>query len=134
MIFINYDKYVGDLGGRYCEAGVDESTKESNTRTGLMFYELNTWDPMGSNPWKRDSNNRWEGTFEGDINNLAYIAQKLDPSVELRAPWVVDSTANSMAAAQSQTMAAAADDSGPTIPNFLPDGYAKSVSVYTHTC
>ena len=54
--------------------------------------------------------------------------------MELRAPWVVDSTANSMAAAQSQTMAAAADDSGPTIPNFLPDGYVRLVLVYTYIC
>ena len=30
--FINYDHYVGYFNGRFCEQGVDESTKESNTR------------------------------------------------------------------------------------------------------
>lgn len=32
VIFVNYDSYVGYFGGRFCEAGVDESTTESNTR------------------------------------------------------------------------------------------------------
>ena len=27
-----YDSYVGEFGGRFCEAGVDESNAESNTR------------------------------------------------------------------------------------------------------
>ncbi|KAF5245974.1 hypothetical protein FANTH_7064 [Fusarium anthophilum] len=47
--FINYNQFVGKYGGRYCEAGVDESTTESNTRKGLMLYELNTWDSSDPN-------------------------------------------------------------------------------------
>lgn len=30
--FVDYDSYVGEMGGRYCEAGVDEASKESNSR------------------------------------------------------------------------------------------------------
>lgn len=30
--FVNYDSYVGEFASRYCEAGVDESTTESNAR------------------------------------------------------------------------------------------------------
>jgi hypothetical protein len=30
--FVDYDFYVGRFNGRFCEAGVDESTTESNTR------------------------------------------------------------------------------------------------------
>ncbi|WDK20854.1 kinetoplastid membrane protein 11 [Colletotrichum graminicola] len=70
--FIDYDKYVGYYGGRYCEAGVDESTSEAKTRTvlmsvfrtGLMFYELNTWDPLGSSPWKRSNDDALKGKFD----------------------------------------------------------------------
>lgn len=32
VVFVNYDKYIGSFGGRFCEAGVDESTVESTTR------------------------------------------------------------------------------------------------------
>jgi hypothetical protein len=32
VIFVNYDDYVGEFNGRFCEAGVDESTTASNTR------------------------------------------------------------------------------------------------------
>ncbi|KAK2783961.1 hypothetical protein FQN53_008882 [Emmonsiellopsis sp. PD_33] len=48
--FVNYDRYIGQLGGRYCEPGVGEPTSESNTRIGLMFYKLSTFDFLGSSP------------------------------------------------------------------------------------
>lgn len=32
VVFVDYDKYVGEFKGRFCEAGVDESTPESNSR------------------------------------------------------------------------------------------------------
>ncbi|KAB5550778.1 SGNH hydrolase-type esterase domain-containing protein, partial [Coniochaeta sp. 2T2.1] len=37
VVFVDYDSYVGEFHGRYCEAGVDEATTESNTRIPLMF-------------------------------------------------------------------------------------------------
>ncbi|KAF4511896.1 hypothetical protein G6O67_001097 [Ophiocordyceps sinensis] len=48
-----------------CEAGVDESTTESNSRPELMFYELSIWDPLGTMPWKRSSGAPLSGTFLG---------------------------------------------------------------------
>ncbi|KAF4501902.1 Lipase 1 [Fusarium agapanthi] len=82
--FINYDQFVGNYGGRYCEAGVDESTTESNTRKGLMFYELNTWDPAGTSPWKRGAEGgELNGTFYGDMLVLSQITRFLDPNAEL---------------------------------------------------
>ncbi|GKU19782.1 unnamed protein product [Fusarium langsethiae] len=82
--FIHYDPFVGKFGGRYCEPGVDESTSESNTRKGLMFYELNTWDPSGTTPWKRDSHEgELSGTFYGDMLTLAKITSLMDPDAEL---------------------------------------------------
>ncbi len=127
MIFIDYDKYVGDFQGRYCEPGVDESTSESNTRTGLMFYELKTylngWIPS---PWKRSSvPDNWDGTFEGDINAFAYVTLNLDPNAELTSPYVENDSdsASSLSIALNQTdELAAAGDGGPSLPNLLPDG------------
>ncbi|OBS29554.1 hypothetical protein FPOA_03491 [Fusarium poae] len=82
--FIHYDPFVGKYGGRYCESGVDESTSESNTRKGLMFYELNSWDPAGTTPWKRDSaEGELSGTFYGDMLILAKITRLMDPNAEL---------------------------------------------------
>ncbi|KAL5610312.1 hypothetical protein FOVSG1_004993 [Fusarium oxysporum f. sp. vasinfectum] len=82
--FINYDQYVGKYGGRFCEAGVDESTSESNTRKGLMFYELNSWDLVGTSPWKRGTGGgELNGTFYGDMLILGQITRLLDPNAEL---------------------------------------------------
>ncbi|KAL9572343.1 hypothetical protein ACKAV7_003544 [Fusarium commune] len=82
--FVNYDQYVGKYGGRYCEAGVDESTSESNTRKGLMVYELNSWDPAGTSPWKRNTGGgELNGTFYGDMLILGQITRLLDPNAEL---------------------------------------------------
>ncbi|KAJ4007802.1 hypothetical protein NW766_009607 [Fusarium irregulare] len=82
--FIDYDLLVGKYRGRYCEPGVDESTSQSNTRTGLMFYELNSWDPAGTTPWKRDSGGgELSGTFYGDMLILAKITRLMDPNAEL---------------------------------------------------
>jgi hypothetical protein len=32
VTFVDYDHYVGKYGGRFCEAGIDESRDESNSR------------------------------------------------------------------------------------------------------
>jgi hypothetical protein len=69
--------------GRYCESGVDESTSESNTRPGLMFYELNSWDWQGSTPWKRDEVGDPSNTWSGGINVLATIQRLATPDVSL---------------------------------------------------
>ncbi|KAK6840159.1 hypothetical protein PG987_006025 [Apiospora arundinis] len=51
--FVDYDRYVGETEGRFCEPGVDEGSATSGSRAGLMFFEMNGEDPSGSNPWKR---------------------------------------------------------------------------------
>ncbi|RFN46103.1 integrin alpha n-terminal [Fusarium flagelliforme] len=82
--FIDYDLLVGQYRGRYCEPGVDEATSQSNTRRGLMFYELNSWDPSGTIPWKRGSHEgELSGTFYGDMLTLAKITHLMDPNAEL---------------------------------------------------
>ena len=68
--------------GRFCESGVDEATYESNSRPGLMFYELNSWDMLGNSPWKRSTGEELEGTFMGDMNILAQIQLIVDPDAK----------------------------------------------------
>ncbi|KAK2029623.1 hypothetical protein LX32DRAFT_588194 [Colletotrichum zoysiae] len=129
--FIDYDKYVGYYGGRYCEAGVDESTSEAKTRrvlgskavTGLMFYELNTWDPFGSSPWKRSNDDALNGTFDGEQDILAQITLLLEPDAELAHQDRIEgdaSTASVPAPADNDTVTTAALDI--QVPSFLPDG------------
>ena len=49
-----------------------------------MFYELNSWDPAGTTPWKRDSGGgELSGTFYGDMLILAKITRLMDPNAEL---------------------------------------------------
>ncbi|KAK1994046.1 hypothetical protein LX36DRAFT_585117 [Colletotrichum falcatum] len=133
--FIEYDKYVGYYGGRYCEAGIDESTSEAKTRqlfsevlmgvvrTGLMFYELNTWDPLGSSPWKRSNDDALQGTFDGEQDILAQVTLLLEPDAELAHQDRIEgdaSTASVTPAADHDVFNTAALDI--QVPSFLPDG------------
>jgi hypothetical protein len=144
--FVNYDKYVGDWHGRYCEAGVDESTKESNTRCatmtknpypkkvsgtnislrlsryGLMFYELSTLDIFGSSPWKRSTTGTLEGTNEGFQNQLAQITLLADPDAHLNLPSGVSTSDVGTASVASVDNDMEASAVSFEIPNFLPDG------------
>ncbi|KAJ5475502.1 hypothetical protein N7539_007789 [Penicillium diatomitis] len=121
--FVNYDSYVGRFNGRFCEAGVDESTKESNTRTGLMFYELNTMDPFGSNPWKRTQEDDLEGTFGGTVNQFALITQLVDPDAQLSDQSMVVQESSALTASKVMSIEAAVQ--ARSIPNLLPDGYGR---------
>ncbi|EPS26948.1 hypothetical protein PDE_01888 [Penicillium oxalicum 114-2] len=121
--FVDYDSYVGYFNGRFCEAGVDESTKESNTRTGLMFYELNTLDPFGSNPWKRSEEDIPEGTFGGTVNQYALITQLVDPDAKLSEESLVDSQNSAVTFSRRASIQASVQPR--TIPNLLPDGYGR---------
>lgn len=50
-----------------------------------MFYELNSWDPAGMTPWKRDCHRgELSGAFYGDILTLAKIIRLMDPDAELQ--------------------------------------------------
>ncbi|KAK2007905.1 kinetoplastid membrane protein 11 [Colletotrichum eremochloae] len=127
--FINYDKYVGYYGGRYCETGVDESTSEAKTRqvlrskTGLMFYELNTWDPFGSSPWKRSNDDALQGTFDGEQDIMAQVTLLLEPDAELAHQDRVEgdaSAASVSASSKNDNFTIAASEI--QIPSFLPDG------------
>ncbi|KAM0433675.1 hypothetical protein ACHAQK_009109 [Fusarium lateritium] len=112
--FIDYDHYLKKYRGRYCESGVDESTSESNTRQGLMFYELNSWDPAGTTPWKRDTaEGELSGTFYGDMLIMAKVTKLMDPNAELHHD---DENRNS-----KRELAVRAD-----IADYLvPNGYAR---------
>lgn len=45
--FIDYDQYVGDSNGRYCQPATDESSGNSANRRDLFFYEMKSID----SPW-----------------------------------------------------------------------------------
>ncbi|RYP70471.1 hypothetical protein DL769_004960 [Monosporascus sp. CRB-8-3] len=120
--FVDYDSYIGKFGGRYCEPGVDESTTESNTRIRLMFYEMNTADPLGNTPWKRSSHEELQGTFAGDLDIFAQITMMMDPEAELVQGDKVetDNTADPTGAVFIETQG-----EGIQVEKFLPDGYGR---------
>ncbi|QIW96307.1 hypothetical protein AMS68_001825 [Peltaster fructicola] len=118
VVFVDYDPYVGQFHGRFCEAGVDESTVESTTRAGLMFYELNTWDPFGSSPWKRSERTTSNTTMEGQVNIFALITLEADKDAQLK---------HDAAATNDKTISDSVSNSKdigvPT--NIMPDGYGR---------
>ncbi|KAF2150904.1 hypothetical protein K461DRAFT_270289 [Myriangium duriaei CBS 260.36] len=118
--FVEYDEYVGQFNGRFCEAGVDESSSsQSNSRPVSMFYEMNTWDFLGSDTWKRSDDTAFNYTFEGAVNQLAMISLLVDPGARLIIGGNVDTANNRTAAIK----VAANKDFG--IPKPLPDGYGR---------
>lgn len=89
-----------------------------------MFFELNTRDPFGGNPWKRSTEEHPEGSFEGSVNQYAQITRLVDPNVQLvDQAMVSDETSTSTASlGVSKVSIKAASDSIISIPNLLPDG------------
>jgi hypothetical protein len=129
---------VGYFNGRFCENGVDESTVESNTRrvlnlttneaytnmyrTGLMFYELNTWDLKGNSPWKRSVDQPLEGTFQGTVNQLAQITLLMDADAKLLDQALISDAGTASIAASNVKLVNSAGLFELAIPNLLPDG------------
>lgn len=89
-----------------------------------MFYELNTYDIYGSNPWKRDDAVSLTGTFKGDTNVWATIVGRLDPEVEFSQEEHIEDAdiRSTMANTTEATGVAERDIFGIAIPNLLPDG------------
>ncbi|PGH17920.1 hypothetical protein AJ79_00819 [Helicocarpus griseus UAMH5409] len=125
VTFIDYDKYIGEFGGRYCEPGVDESTNTSNSRPLLMFYKLNTRDPMGETPWKRSKDNPLPETFSGSLDTLAEITLLLDPDAKLiHDNQIEGETASEVFHSRLKAIEGAQAGEGSELEarNLLPDG------------
>lgn len=86
-----------------------------------MFYELNTWDPFGSSPWKRSDDGPLKGTFDGNQDIFAQITLLLDQDAHL-----TQGQATAAASLEVTTEAAAGIDvvqaAEVEVPSILPDG------------
>ncbi|KAK3312152.1 SGNH hydrolase-type esterase domain-containing protein [Apodospora peruviana] len=153
VVYVYYDGYIGEFGGRYYEAGVDESTTESNKRKQLMFYELNTLDQLGNTPFKRSSEAEFQSTFMGTLAGLSQIQRLVDPDSEFKqkavqAPMPPNPGAGKRGGGDAASAAVALAPPSPStdsrqlvqarqansgqnqnqdkqVPNFLPDGYGR---------
>lgn len=81
-----------------------------------MFYELNTWDPAGSTPWKRSADNPENGTFAGDQSIFAQLTLYIDPDAEFR-NQEVEGTSPKLKLPEGEDEMQVAE-----LPNILPDG------------
>ena len=93
-----------------------------------MFYELDTFDAFGTNPWKRSTNGDLGGTFAGELDIFAEITKLIDPGASFRNNEIDNTTTG------TSTLASAAAADGIVadvelpeiqIPNVLPDGYGR---------
>ncbi|KAJ6060307.1 hypothetical protein N7444_002161 [Penicillium canescens] len=111
--FVNYDYYVGHFNSRFCEDSVDESTKESNTRS---------------------ENSHPEDTFEGSVNQLAQITLLIDPDAKLVDKAMVSdehsaSTVSIASFAASKIVSLKTTDVAKRVfLNILPDGYGRIIA------
>ncbi|KAK2761656.1 hypothetical protein FQN54_001484 [Arachnomyces sp. PD_36] len=101
--FINYDSYIEEFNGRFCEPGVDESTDESNTSPGGAL----------------------NGTFEGTQDIFAQITRLTDPDATLthHDKVEVEPQAEIPGAVFAEVNAAGVSEI--QVPGFLPDGYGR---------
>ncbi|CAM1510069.1 Fc.00g004040.m01.CDS01 [Cosmosporella sp. VM-42] len=93
------------------------------SETGLMFYELNSWDPAGTTPWKRGVDNPENGTFAGDQSILAQLTLFLDPAAKFRNQDEVEvqetSSGPNLLEGEDDVQVEA------VLSNLLPDGYGR---------
>lgn len=87
-----------------------------------MFYELDTWDPLGRNPWKRSQDNPLEGTFEGSVNQFAQITLLMDPKAKFSDQALISDTSTASTAVSEMALLNNAVVSDEEVPNILPDG------------
>ena len=96
-----------------------------------MFYELNTWDPFGTNPWKRSTNGDLDSTFIGNLDIYAQITNLVDPGATFKEQTIDTNTTGDPTIPSVQTHAHFDADMGEVVveavevPNILPDGYGR---------
>lgn len=91
-----------------------------------MFYKLDSWDTLGSNPWKRDQRTSANGTFEGNVNLLSYISGVADPEASFREQAYIDENNPAdlvtVIDGENDTANNAEEAGGISIKSFIPDG------------
>ena len=102
VAFIDYDDYVGFLGGRYCLPGVNEDKGQGANRDYLFFYEMKTNDtpfmPPNDDPYhdelrRRDANSSTVApvdTIDGQLGSWMQQAMEQNSN-----PALNDDVANS---------------------------------------
>ena len=102
VVFIDYDDYVGFLGGRYCLPGVNEDKGQGANRDYLFFYEMKTNDtpfmPPDDDPYhdelrRRDANSSTVApidTIDGQLGSWMQQAMEQNSN-----PALNDDVANS---------------------------------------
>ena len=95
-----------------------------------MFYELNTLDPYGTNPWKRSDKFAMDGTFAATLNELARLQLLADPDAKLATHNSSKSTQSTISLTEADhtlfnTTTLSASDSSMEVLSVLFDGYEK---------
>lgn len=130
-----------DAKGHFCEAGVDETPKNSPTlcepltqyifllltltvhSNENLFFKMDS-PVQGSSPWKRDvTAGVLPGTFKGAMELMTQLTLMLDPASTFVAQDAIDQAnpaTKIMAAGENlKSVGTVLDD---YYPNFLPDG------------
>ena len=81
-----------------------------------MFYELNTFDLFGSNPWKRDEIEHQNSTFGAYMNLLSRATDFLDEGARYRNDHLIEDEARIF---QNGSLSIQANGE---VANWLPDG------------
>lgn len=132
VVFVDYDQYAGEFGGRMCGPGINEASTSTNSRTGLMFYELNTYDWKGNTPWKRSPQLPAEGTFEGNMDLYASLVLLADSDAKLRGNEAHSNAAefeavkaSKLSAFASPSLSSSSKGASAVTRSIMPDGYLR---------
>ena len=93
VVLIDYDAYVGFLGGRYCLPGVNEDKGQGANRDYLFFYEMKTrdtpWMPPNDDPYHDELRRRDasavapQDTLDGEIGSWIQETINQNPNAQL---------------------------------------------------
>ena len=93
VVLIDYDKYVGFLGGRFCLPGVNEDIGQGANRDYLFFYEMKTsdtpWMSPNDDPYHDELRRRDapaiapKDTLDGEIGSWIQDTINQNPNAQL---------------------------------------------------
>ena len=123
IVFVDYDQYFGDIGGRFCNKGFDRP--ENERQEDLAFYPMNWKDAMGSADFKRDAAvDVFNGTFESDIDMMA-IAVKASGAHYGNDVAKIKTRSLSSETRELQSIHRRQDNALEKRSSVLPDGYGR---------
>lgn len=125
VVFIDYDSYLTNSKGHFCEAGVDETPTNGISWNDDLFFKMDS-GAQASSPWKRDSVAGVKtGSFKGSLEVMTQLTLMLDPTSQLLVEDVIEESKVASVMDEGEDPSDPGELLKDYYPNFLPDGFGR---------